>query len=294
MGRVTSQLKRFKEKISYQDILGILLGTLVIAISIQMVLVPAHILTGGVTGIAIILKFLSGVDIWIWYIGLNIPIFIMGYKFISTRFALYSLIGMLSLTLFLRITQNWQLDLGIDNLILSAILGGVILGLGSGICLRSKGSSGGMDIIAVIISNSWGYNFGSISFAINLVILGVFLFASNVELTLISAISIFVSGKMVDQVQTGYNVSKTAMIVSEQCTDIAAEIIANLNRGCTYLVGRGAYTGETRDIIMVTVSRTQLPRLKEIVFQIDPQAFITINETIEVLGKGFKKSGPEF
>ncbi|PKM77728.1 MAG: YitT family protein [Firmicutes bacterium HGW-Firmicutes-15] len=294
MGRVASQLKKFKEKISYQDILGILMGSFILALSIEVILVPAHILTGGVTGIAIILKFLVGVDIWVWYIGLNIPIFIMGYKFISKRFALYSLIGMLALTLFLRITQNWHLDLGINNLLLSAILGGVLSGLGSGICLRSKGSSGGMDIIAVIISNFWGYNFGSIFFSINLIILGVFLFASNIELTLFSAISMYVSSKVVDNVQTGSNLSKTAMIVSEQCTDIAAEILHNLNRGCTYLAGRGAYTDKTRDIIMVTVARTQLPRLKEIVFQIDSQAFITINETIEVLGKGFKKSGPEF
>lgn len=294
MGRVASSLRGFREKISYQDILGILLGSFVLALSIQVIMVPAHILTGGVTGIAIILKFLVGVDIWVWYIGFNIPIFIMGYKFISKRFALYSLIGMLALTIFLRITQNWQLDLGINNLLLSAILGGVLLGLGSGICLRSKGSSGGMDIVAVIINNFWGYNFGSIFFTINLFILGVFLFTSNIELTLFSAISMYVSGKVVDSVQSGSNVSKTAMIVSEQCADIATGIIGNLNRGCTYLVGRGAYTGETRDIIMVTIARTQLPRLKEIVFQIDPNAFITINETIEVLGKGFKKSGPEF
>ncbi|MDD3363579.1 MAG: YitT family protein [Syntrophomonas sp.] len=294
MGRVASSLRRFREKISYQDILGILLGSFILALSIQVIMVPAHILTGGVTGIAIILKFLVGVDIWVWYIGLNIPIFIMGYKFISKRFALYSLIGMLALTGFLRITQNWQLELGLNNLLLAAILGGVLSGLGIGITLRSKGSTGGMDIIAVIISSFWGYNFGNIFSVVNVFILGVFLFTSNIELTLFSAISIYVSGKVVDNVQLGSNLSKTAMIVSEQCEDIAAEIINNLNRGCTYLVGRGAYTGETRDIIMVTIARTQLPRLKEIVFQIDPNAFITINETIEVLGQGFKKSGPEF
>ncbi|MDD4802714.1 MAG: YitT family protein [Syntrophomonas sp.] len=294
VNKVTANLKRFKEKISFQDILGIILGSFILALSIQLILVPAHILTGGVTGIAIILKFLLRIDIWIWYISLNIPIFILGYKFISKRFALYSLIGMLALTLFLRVTQNWMLNLGIDDLLLSVLLGGVISGLGTGICLRCKGSTGGTDIIAVIISNLWGYNIGSIFFAINLIILGVFLFTSNIELTLFSAISIFVSGKVVDKVQSGSNVSRTALIVSEQSNDIAAAIMANLNRGCTYLAGKGAYTGETRDIIMVTIARTQLPRLKEIVFQLDPNAFITINDTIEVLGKGFKKSGPEF
>ena len=294
MVKMASSLNRFKERFSYQDILGILLGSLILALAIQLILVPAYILTGGVTGIAIILKFLSGVDIWIWYMGLNIPIFIMGYKFISKRFALYSLIGMLALTFFLGISENWQIDLGIDNLLLASILGGVLSGVGIGINLRSKGSTGGLDIIAVIISTFWGYSFGTISFVVNLIILGVFLFTSNIELTLFSAISIFICGKVVDNVQLGSNVSKTAMIVSEQHEDIAREIFDNINRGCTYLVGRGAYTGESRNIIMVTVARTQLPRLKEIVFQIDPHAFITINETIEVFGKGFKQSGPEF
>jgi len=294
LDEMTSSFRKFKEIISYKDILGILLGAFIIALAIQLVLVPVHMLTGGVSGIAIILKFLTGVDIWIWYIGLNIPIFIVGYKFISKRFALYSLLGMLALAFFLGICQNWQVDLGINNLLLAAILGGVVNGLGVGITLRSKGSTGGLDIIAVIISNFWGYNFGNIFFYVNLIILGVFLLTSNIELTLFSAISIFISGKVVDKVQLGPNVSKSALIISTQCTDIAEEILGNLHRGCTYLAGRGAYTGESRDIIMVIVSRTQLPRLKEIVFQIDPNAFITINESSEVFVMGFKKSGPEF
>lgn len=294
MDGMATGLRKFKETISYKDILGILLGAFIIAIAIQLVLVPVHMLTGGVSGISIILNFLTGVDIWIWYMGLNIPIFIVGYKFVSRRFAFYSLIGMLALTFFLAICKNWQIDLGLDNLLLAGILGGVINGLGVGITLRSKGSTGGLDIIAVIISKFWGYKFGNIFFYVNLGILGIFLLTSNLELTLFSAISIFISSSVVNKVQLGANVSISAMIISCHCNDIAVEIIENLHRGCTYLTGRGAYTGEGKDIIMVIVSRRQLPRLKEIVFQIDPDAFITINEITEVLGRGFKKSGPEF
>lgn len=287
-------LRKFKETISYKDILGILFGAFIIAVSIQLVLVPVHMLTGGVSGIAIILNFLTGADIWLWYIALNVPIFIVGYKFISKRFVFYSLIGMLALTFFLGICKNWQIDLGLDNLLLAAILGGVINGLGTGIALRSKGSTGGLDIIAVIISNLRGYAFGNIVFYVNLGILAVFLLTSNIELTMFTAISIFISSKVIDTVQLGANVSKSALIISAQCEEIAAEILENIHRGCTYLSGRGAYTGENRDIIMVIVSRSQLPRLKEIVFQIDPNAFITISEATEVLGRGFKASGPEF
>ena len=291
---VATGLRKFKETISYKDILGILFGAFIIAVSIQLVLVPVHMLTGGVSGIAIILNFLTGADIWLWYIALNVPIFIVGYKFISKRFVFYSLIGMLALTFFLGICKNWQIDLGLDNLLLAAILGGVINGLGTGIALRSKGSTGGLDIIAVIISNLRGYAFGNIVFYVNLGILAVFLLTSNIELTMFTAISIFISSKVIDTVQLGANVSKSALIISAQCEEIAAEILENIHRGCTYLSGRGAYTGENRDIIMVIVSRSQLPRLKEIVFQIDPNAFITINEATEVFGQGFKASGPQF
>ncbi len=294
IGEMATSLREFKETMSYKDILGILLGAFIIALAIQLVLVPVHMLTGGVSGISIILNFLTGADIWIWYMVLNIPIFIVGYKFISKRFALYSLVGMLALTFFLGICKNWQVDLGLNNLLLAAILGGVVNGLGVGITLRSKGSTGGLDIIAVIISHFYGYNFGNIFFYVNLVILAVFLFTSNLELTLFSAISIFISGKVVDKVQLGANVRKSAMIISTHCEDIAAEILGNLHRGCTYLEGRGAYTGEGREVILVIVSRIQLPRLKEVVFHIDPNAFIIINEASEVLGRGFKKSGPEF
>lgn len=294
MNEMASGLRKFKEIISYKDILGILLGAFIVSVAIHMVLVPVHMLTGGVSGIAIILNFLTGVDIWIWYMVLNIPIFIVGYKFISKRFALYSLLGMLALSFFLGISKNWQLDLGLSNLLLAAILGGVVNGLGVGITLRSKGSTGGLDIIGVIISHFWGYNFGNIVFYVNLVTLAVFLMTANLELTLFSAISFFISGKVVDNVQLGANISKSTLIISTQCQDIAAEILGNLHRGCTYLEGRGAYTGEGRDILLVIVSRMQLPRLKEIVFQIDPGAFITISEAIEVYGQGFRKSGPDF
>jgi uncharacterized membrane-anchored protein YitT (DUF2179 family) len=129
---------------------------------------------------------------------------------------------------------------------------------------------------------------------VNLGILSIFLLTSNLELTLFSAISFFISSTVVNKVQLGASVSISALIISCHCNDITAEIMENIHRGCTYLSGRGAYTGENRDIIMVIVSRTQLPRLKEIVFQIDPNAFITISEATEVLGRGFKKSGPEF
>jgi len=278
-------LNHLKEKFSITGIVGIIAGSLIVAVGIQGVLVPAHLLTGGVSGVAMILQYVFGVDIWLWLLVFNIPIFIAGYRFVSSRFVIYSLLGTGFLTLFLALLK--PLNFGIDDALLSALAGGVITGIGTGIVLHCKASTGGTDIIAVIVRRYWGYNFGQTFMVINLSIISLFLFISSLELALYSAISIFVSSRMVDIVVAGPHVGRTAFIISHQSEEISRAIINILHRGCTSLSGQGAYSGETRQIIMVTLGKTQIPRLKEIVFEIDRQAFIIINETIEVYGKGF-------
>ena len=280
------------EKISLRDISGILLGCFILAVAIQGVLVPAHLFSGGVTGIAIILKYLTSLDIWLWYTILNVPIFLAGYKFVSRRFVVYSIMGTAALSLFLALLK--PVHLYIDDILLASILGGVLSGIGTGIIFRCKGSSGGTDIIAVIVKRFWGYNIGQTGFSINIVVLALSLVTSTIELALFSAIAIFVSSQMVDMVETGLQTSRTAMIISQKSQDIAAVVLNNLNRGCTYLPGIGAYSGDDVRIIMTTVAKTQLPRLKEIVFQVDSHAFIIINEAIEVYGQGFKKREADF
>lgn len=284
--------KRYKEVFSTRDIVGIILGSFILAAAIQWVLVPANLLTGGVGGIAIILKFLTGVDLWVWYLLLNIPIFIAGYKYVSPRFIVYSLIGTLVLTFFLGILK--PLEWNLNDSLLSALLGGVIAGVGSGIILHSKGSTGGLDIIAVMVRRFRGYNIGQVSFTSNLLVLTLSLITFNIKVALFSAISIFISSRVMDLVIYGPELNRTAMIISRNSDDITYAIIHNLHRGCTCLPAQGAYTGENKTIIMVTVARTQLPKLKEVVFQLDPQAFITVSETIEVYGKGFRTELSDF
>lgn len=290
--RARVSLSNFKEEISIKDIIGIIAGTAILSLGIQAVLVPAHILTGGLTGLAVILSFLTRVDISLWYLGLNIPVFIAGYRYISRRFIIYSFLGVAFQSLFLELFKN--LNIGIENLLLSAVFGGVLTGLGIGLVLRSKGSTGGTDIIAVIVRRFWGHNFGQTYLLTNLAILALFLFTASLELTLYSVISIYISSQMVDLVEAGPYVTRTVFIISKEYEEITHVIIHTLHRGCTNLAGIGAYTGEELQIIMATVGKTQLPRLKEIVFQIDPEAFMTISETIEVYGRGFRDSQVDF
>lgn len=293
---VSMQLKKgissFSEQVSWKDIIGIIIGSIIVVIAIQSILIPAKVLTGGVTGIAIVLKFVTGIDVWVWFILLNIPIFLAGYKFVSRRFVFYSLFATLLQTFLLGIMPPINLDL--DNLLLAAIFGGALNGLGSGIILRYKASSGGMDIVAVIVKRIWGYSIGQTFFVGNLAVLALSLAVFNLELALFSAISIYVFSKTLDAVEAGPNVTRTAMIISEQSEAIAYAIMNELGRGCTYIPAEGAYSGRQRKIILVTVGKTQLPRLKEIVFQIDSEAFIIINETIEAFGKGFSPSNVDF
>jgi len=278
-------LHYLKEKFSITDIAGIIVGSFIVAVGMQGVLVPALMLTGGVSGLAMILQYVFGVDIWIWLVVFNIPIFIAGYRFVSSRFIIYSLLGTGFLTLFLALLK--PVNLGIEDSLLSALAGGVITGIGTGIVLRSKASTGGTDIVAVIVRRYRGYNLGQTFMIINFSIISLFIFISSLELALYSAVSIFVSSRLVDMVVDGPHVGRTAFIISHNSEEVSHAIINILNRGCTALNGQGVYSGEKRHIIMVTLAKTQIPRLKEIVFEIDRQAFIIINETIEVYGKGF-------
>lgn len=285
-------IKEFTETIKWLDLFSIAIGSLLLAVAIQGIMIPANLLTGGMTGLAIVLEFISKIDVWVWYAVLNIPLVIAGYKYVSRRFIVYSIFGAAALTLFLAVLKN--MDFGMDDLFLATVLGGVLTGLGTGLIFRSKGSTGGADIIAVIIRRFWGFSMGQTLLVFNILVLCSSLLVFNFEKTLYAAVAIYIASKVMDTVVTGFETTRTAMIISGQNTDIAREIINNLHRGCTYIEAQGVYTNEEKQIVLVTVAKTQLPTLKEIVFDIDQQAFIIINETIEVFGRGFSRGGPEF
>ncbi|NLB88711.1 MAG: YitT family protein [Syntrophomonadaceae bacterium] len=283
---------QFREIIYWQDILGILTGSFILAIAVKWILIPANLLTGGITGLAIILNYFTKFEVWIWFALLNIPLLIAGYKLVSRRFIVYSLLATIFQSLLLAILI--PINIKIDDLLLSAVLGGVLSGIGIGMIFHFRGSSGGIDIIAIIIRRYWGINIGTTFFAGNLIVLLLSLVSFNIELALFSAISIFISSKTIDTVEAGPSVARTAMIISNRSEDIAEGVMNYLHRGCTFIPATGAYSGDDRKIILITLGKTQIPRLKEIVFQLDPSAFMTITESIETYGKGFKSSQADF
>lgn len=274
-------------------VLSILTGSLLSAIAVNELLVPHLLLSGGVGGIALIVQYLSGIPSGALILVINIPIFITGIREIDRDFILYSLIGTVSLSVFLIILRNIEAlrFIRVDDTMLAGIFGGVLNGIGSGIVFRNRGSMGGSDIIAVIIKKKRSINIGTVLFSINLVIILAASALYGVKPAMFTLISMYISSMVLDRVQEGFNRKKSVFIVSEKEDEVAEAILKSLNRGVTFLNGEGAYTKSNRRIIYCVVTTTQLAQLKHIVEAVDSNAFLTVSDTAEVLGKGFRNTG---
>ena len=269
----------------FWKIFYIILGSLIIAVSVNGLLIPHRLLSGGVTGLAILIHYFSGISTGLIIFLINIPVFLLGNKYISKRFTLLSLIGMLSFAFFLTLTRN--IVFPVEDLILVAIFGGVLNGLGAGIVFRSRGSLGGTDIIAVIFNKYSAFSIGSILMSINAIILVLSALYFNLQLALYTMITMYISTQVVDFVQEGLNHRKNVIIISDKAEEIAARILLKVRRGVTFLHGEGAYTHKQREIIYCIIKSMELPKLKEMVAELDPQAFMAVTDTKEVLGRGF-------
>ena len=281
--------------ISKKEFLMILLGTTILALGINWFTSPLGLVTGGLSGVTIIVKTLSqqmlgyGIPLWITNLVLNIPLFVISIKQRGFEFAKKSAwaVGLLTLALWYTEFIPNLLDVQGD-LLLGGIFGGSIIGLGVGIVLKAGGTTGGTDMLATIIK------FKHNSFPIAKLILGIdgiiilcgmLVFGSTKAMYAI--IAVFISSKMITWVLEGMNNAKAAFIMSEKSDEIADAIMNKLPRGVTGIKARGMYTGDDKDMLFVVVSQKEITRLREMVKQIDQTAFITIADVREVLGQGF-------
>lgn len=275
-------------KIILLNLLYITAGSLLIAFSLNMVLIPYGLLAGGVTGLALIFFYLFKIPVYLSILALNIPIFWWGAREINRSFFYYSLAGTAALSILQPATYGYiqppQLDM-----VLAAVFGGALSGVGFGLVFRGHGSTGGTDIIAVVLRKKKSLGIGEVSFYSNLLVIIISLFFFPVNIGLYTIISIFVTGKMIDVIITGLNVSKSVFIVSDKSSEISVRIIGELHRGITYFAGEGAYTHHQKTIINCVINRFELARLKKIVAETDPDAFIYISDASEVLGRGFTR-----
>lgn len=273
-------------------IIMIMIGGTLSGISFNVFIMPHKLLSGGISGIALISSYLFGFSPGIMIFVLNIPIFLFGIKYVDKEFIILSLIGMTAFSVFIDVFSFLKTMIYIDDVMLSCIFGGILNGVGMGIVFRNRASQGGIDIISVIVKKYWSINLGSTSLIINFIIVSfAAIIFNNLMIAMYTLISMYVASTVLDKVQEGFDVRKSVMIISEKEHEVGKEILKRLHRGVTYLEGEGAYTGNKKKVIYCIVTLNQLAKLKQIVREIDSNAFITVSDTTEVSGQGFSKRG---
>ncbi|MDJ1156148.1 YitT family protein [Macrococcus caseolyticus] len=274
-----------KEKL--KRFIFITIGAILMAIALELFLVPNKLLDGGIVGISIMMSHFLKLPIGLFIFILNIPFFYLGYKQIGKTFAFSTLygIGILSIgTALLHPVPAFA-----DEKFLVTIFGGVILGLGVGIVIRYGGSLDGTEILAILINNKTPFSVGEIVMVINFFIYTAAGFVFTWESAMYSVIAYFIAAKTIDIVQQGLDESKSVWIISDQYLEIGDAINDRLGRGVTYLKGEGAYTGDDKKVIFCVITRLEEFKLKDIVNHYDDSAFVAIGNVSEVKGGRFKK-----
>lgn len=279
--------------INQKDILKrvimVFIGGLITSIGLNAFIIPHKLLSGGVSGISIIIQYLTGIPAGYLIFIFNIPIFLFGMKEVDRDFIIFSLIGMLSFSIFLILTGNIDTYFKINDILLSAIYGGVINGIGMGLTFRNRASQGGTDIIAVAVKKKYGINISTVSFLINGLIVLAGAALNNIEAALYTLISMYIGYFVMDKVIEGFDRKKMIFIVTEKEKEVSEAIMKEIGRGITLIYGEGAYTGHSKKIIYCIVTATQLARTKKIIEDIDEKCFMSIIDASEVHGKGFKR-----
>lgn len=269
----------------------ILISSLIMGIALNAFFVPTHLLSMGISGIAMISYFLFGTPIGIGGFVLNIPLFIIAYRLLNKSYIITAFYGMIVSSLaidFTSFAREWNL---VSDPLLASIYGGALFGFASGMVFRVNGSTGGTDILAAICRKYYGINMGFFGFLFNGVVMVIAAFIFDIEIAMYTLLSIFVCSQVTDKVVAGFNSKKAIWIITDHPEEIAQRIFATMTRGVTYLDGVGAYTGKQKKVLYIVVTLTQTPKIREIVQQADPNAFMTIQDVSEVLGagKGFSK-----
>ena len=285
--QVKSPHKRTPKKVIVARTVMIAIGAILMAIGLELFLVPNQILDGGVVGVSIILSHLSGIRLGVFIFILNIPFFFLGYKQIGKTFALSTLFGITILSISTSFLHN--IDAFTSDLLLSTVFGGIVLGIGVGLVIRNGGSLDGSEILAILFNKMLPFSVGEIIMIINLVIFSIAGFVFTWEQAMYSFLAYFVAFKTIDIVIQGLDESKSVFIISEIVEDIGDAIMDRLGRGVTYLHGEGAYTGDNKKVIFTVITRLEEAKLKSIVEEIDANAFLAVGNIAEVRGGRFKK-----
>lgn len=265
----------------------IFIGSCVAAFALEICLLPNSVIDGGVVGISMMLQHVTGVSLSVFLIIINIPFIYMGYKQIGKSFSIYTLFGILCLSLWTEVFAPY--DSFFHDKLLAAVFGGLILGIGIGIIMRNGGCLDGTEILSIIFSQKLPFSVGEIIMIINIFIFAAAGLLLGWEQALYSMLTYFVVTKAIDIVITGFNESKACFIITNERQEITDALLKRLGRGITVMEAEGGFSGNQKTVLYVIITKLEISKLKTIVEDIDPAAFVTISDVYEVLGGNFKK-----
>lgn len=275
------------ERKTMLDYAQITVGAFVTALSFNYFFIPANIVPGGFTGLASIIAFLTKLPVGLLSACLNIPLFLLNFKSSGLGSFVRSVTGTLLLSLFLDVLPVAAVT---QDMLLTCVIGGVLMGAGLGLVIRGNATTGGTDLAAVLICHklralqvSW------VIFALDFSIVAFAVLIHGLQHALYACIALFLSAKVIDAILEGLNSAKTVFIISPKNDAIANRILVELSRGVTSLDCRGVYSGESKTMLLCSVGRFEIARLKQIVKDADPTAFVIVNNAHEILGEGFNQ-----
>lgn len=278
----------------------IITGTFILAAGFVFFITPYRVVPGGVYGISIVIHYITkgmfafapeGFPVGLMGLIMNIPLTIFGIKILGPRFGIKTVLGFVLTSAFMDSLTWWWGDLPLveDDALLSSIFGGVLVGFGLGLIFKSKASSGGSDIVAMIFAKYTNLPVGQLIIYVDSVIVLVGLVAfGDWRIPLYSWIVIFITGKVIDVVMQGINYDKTLFIISDKYDEIRDKIINDLNRGGTFISGKGMFNGDEKTIIFTVVNRRELAMIEEFIHKTDPRAFLTVMDANDIIGEGFR------
>ncbi|PLT33944.1 YitT family protein [Bacillus sp. V5-8f] len=272
-----------------QRLAFITFGAVLMAVGLEIFLVPNRVIDGGITGISIMLSSVTGWGIGAFLFILNLPFILIGYKQIGKTFAFSTLYGIIILSI--ATTLFHPVPAFTDDLLLATVFGGIAIGVGIGIVIRNGGSLDGTEVLAILANNKLPFSVGEIIMFLNIFILGSAGFVFSWDRAMYSLIAYFIAFKAIDITITGLEESKSVWIISDQYREIGDAILSRLGRGVTYLNGEGAFSGDDKKVIFCIITRLEEAKLKDIVDEADPTAFLSIADIAEVKGGRFKKKG---
>lgn len=285
------RLKRVHNPIKPTELIAkgllLLVGSFIFAIGLEAFLVPNQIIDGGIVGVSIITSYLTGTKLAIWLVLFNLPFIFFGYRQIGKTFAIVTLAAIMLMSIFTVLLHT--IEPFTDDLLLSTVFGGFLLGAGVGLVIRAGGSLDGTEILAVAFTNRLPFSVGEIVMFFNIFILGTAGFVFSWDRAMYSLITYFIAFKTIDIVLEGLDQSKAAWIITTAPDDVGQAIMDRLGRGVTYLHGEGAYTGDGKKVVFTVISRLEETKLKDILDDYDEKAFLAIGNIHDVRGGQFKK-----